>query len=142
MLHAAVLRSPHAHARIVRIDTSRARALPGVFAVITGEDAAELTNPLPAFCAEPVVQYALAVEQGPLRGEAVAAVAAVDRYTAEDAVALIDVEYEPAAGAHRPDGGDEAGRAQGARQPAEQPRLREDACLRRRDRRLRLRRTA
>ena len=53
MAHAAVLRSPQAHARIVRIDTSRARALPGVYAVITGDDAKELSNPLPAFCAEP-----------------------------------------------------------------------------------------
>ena len=95
MLHAAVLRSPHPHAVITRIDTSRARALPGVFAVVTGEDAAEMTNPLPAFCAEPVVQYALAVGKVRFVGEAVAAVAAVDRYTAEDAVALIDVEYEP-----------------------------------------------
>ena len=95
MLHAAVLRSPHPHAVITRIDTSRARALPGVFAVVTGEDAAEMTNPLPAFCAEPVVQYALAVGKVRFVGEAVAAVAAVDRYTAEDAAALIDVEYEP-----------------------------------------------
>ena len=71
MAHAAVLRSPHAHARIVRIDTSRARALPGVFAVITGEDAKELSNPLPAFCAEPVVQYALAVEKVRYAGEVV-----------------------------------------------------------------------
>ncbi len=94
MLHAAVLRSPHAHARIARIDTSRARALPGVVAVVTGEDARTLTNPLPAFCAEPVVQYALAVDKVRFAGEAVAAVAAVDRYTAEDAAALIDVEYE------------------------------------------------
>ena len=62
--------------------------------MVTGEDAAELTNPLPAFCAEPVVQYALAVDKVRFVGEAVAAVAAVDRYTAEDAVALIDVEYE------------------------------------------------
>ena len=95
MLHAAVLRSPHPHARITRVDTSQARALPGVFAVITGEDAKELTNPLPAFCAEPVVQYALAVDKVRFVGEAVAAVAAVDRYTAEDAAALIEVEYEP-----------------------------------------------
>src|SRR4029453_9180456 len=94
-LHAAVLRSPHAHARIVRIDTSRARALPGVVAVITGEDARALTNPLPAFGAEPVIQYALAGGKVRFAGEAVAAVAAVDRYTAEDAAALIDVEYEP-----------------------------------------------
>ena len=94
LLHAAVLRSPHPHARIVRIDSSRARALPGVFAVVTGEDAKEMTNPLPAFCAEPVAQYALAVDKVRFVGEAVAAVAAVDRYTAEDAVALLDVEYE------------------------------------------------
>jgi carbon-monoxide dehydrogenase large subunit len=95
MLHAAVLRSPHAHARIVRIDTRRARALPGVFAIVTGADAKELTDPLPAFCAEPVVQYALAVDTVRFAGEAVAAVAAIDRYTAEDACSLIDVEYEP-----------------------------------------------
>jgi carbon-monoxide dehydrogenase large subunit len=95
MLHAAVLRSPHPHATIARIDTSRARALPGVFAVLTGQDAVQMTNPLPAFCAEPVVQYALAVDKVRFVGEAVAAVAAVDRYTAEDAVALIDVEYAP-----------------------------------------------
>ena len=95
MLHAAVLRSPHPHAVIKRIDTSRARSVPGVFAVVTGEDAAEMTNPLPAFCAEPVVQYALAVGKVRFVGEAVAAVAAVDRYTAEDAASLIEVEYEP-----------------------------------------------
>ena len=73
MAYAAVLRSPVAHARIVRIDTSRARALPGVFAVVTGEDAKELTNPLPAFCAEPVVEYALAVDKVRYAGEPVAA---------------------------------------------------------------------
>src|ERR1700752_378036 len=94
MLHAAVLRSPYPHATITRIDTSRARALPGVFAIVTGEDAKQMTNPLPAFCAEPVVQYALAVDKVRFVGEAVAAVAAIDRYTAEDAVALLDVEYE------------------------------------------------
>ncbi len=95
MLQAAVLRSPMGHARIARIDTSKAKALPGVLAVVTGEDARELTNPVPAFCAEPVVEYALAVDKVRYAGEAVAAVAAVDRYTAEDAVALIEVEYEP-----------------------------------------------
>jgi len=93
--HAAVLRSPHAHARIKRIETSKARSLPGVFAIITGEDARELSNPLVAFCAEPVVQYALAVDKVRYAGEAVAAVAAVDRYVAEDALALVAVEYEP-----------------------------------------------
>src|SRR5262249_58845538 len=95
MPHTAVLRSPPPAGRIARIDPSRARALPGVFAVATGEDAKEMTNPLPAFCAEPVVQYCLAVDKVRFVGEAVAAVAAGDRYTAEDAGALIDVEYEP-----------------------------------------------
>jgi carbon-monoxide dehydrogenase large subunit len=95
MLEAAVLRSPIAHARIVRIDISRARSLPGVFAVITGDDARNLSNPAPAFCAEPVVEYAMAVNKVRYAGEAVVAVAAVDRYTAEDALALVEVEYDP-----------------------------------------------
>jgi carbon-monoxide dehydrogenase large subunit len=95
MLHAAVLRSPHAHARIARIDTSRARNRPGVFAVLTGEDARRLGNPLPAFCAEPVVEYALAVDKVRYAGEAVVAVAAIDRYAAEDALAAIEIDYEP-----------------------------------------------
>lgn len=94
MLHAAVLRSPHAHARIVSIDTSAARALPGVVAVLTGAEAAELVNPMAAFCSEPVPQHAIAVERARYPGEAVAAVAATDRYVAEDACALIRVEYE------------------------------------------------
>ncbi len=94
MLHAAVLRSPHAHARIRSIDTSAARALPGVVAVLTGEEALAHVNPMPAFCAEPVPQQAIAVERVRYPGEAVAAVAATDRYIAEDACALIQVEYE------------------------------------------------
>jgi CO/xanthine dehydrogenase Mo-binding subunit len=96
-LSAAVLRSPYAHARITRIDTSRAKALPGVVAVVTGKEAAELAGPVPAFCAEPVVQHAIAVDKARFAGEAVAAVAAVDRYVAEDAVDLIEVEWEPLA---------------------------------------------
>jgi CO/xanthine dehydrogenase Mo-binding subunit len=94
MLHAAVLRSPHANARIRAIDTSRAEALPGVVAVLTGADAAELIEPMTAFCAEPVPQHAIAVERVRFPGEAVAAVAATSRYVAEDACALIDVDYE------------------------------------------------
>ncbi|SRR5579884_581081 len=95
MLEVAVLLSPHAHARIARIDTSKAKALPGVVAVITGEDIVKHTNPLPRFCPEEVVEYALAVGKVRYAGEAVAAVAAVDRYRAEDAIGLIEVEYEP-----------------------------------------------
>jgi CO/xanthine dehydrogenase Mo-binding subunit len=94
MLHGAVLRSPHPNARIRSIDTSRANALPGVVAVLTGADAAELVEPMTAFCAEPVPQHAIAVERVRFPGEAVAAVAATSRYIAEDACALIDVDYE------------------------------------------------
>ncbi|GAA4538465.1 xanthine dehydrogenase family protein molybdopterin-binding subunit [Pseudonocardia xishanensis] len=100
MLEAAVLRSPHPHARILSIDVSAALELPGVFAVLTGED-------VRAACAtpQPVVwrmipdqrmtdQYALAVDKVRYVGQAVAVVAAVDRYVAEDALGLVEVEYE------------------------------------------------
>lgn len=95
MLHAAVLRSPYAHARIRRIDTSQAKALPGVLAVVTGTEAKAYIDPCIRFCAEEVVEDAIAVEKVRYVGEAVATVAAVDRYTAEDALDLIEVDYEP-----------------------------------------------
>ena len=94
MLHAAVLRSPYAHARILKIDTSAAKALPGVYAVLTGREAAELMDPMPAFCAEPVVQHAIAVEKVRYVGEAVVVVAAENRYIAEDALDLVEIEWE------------------------------------------------
>ncbi|RAQ94345.1 xanthine dehydrogenase family protein molybdopterin-binding subunit [Thermogemmatispora tikiterensis] len=95
MLHAAVLRSPYAHARIRAIDTSAARALPGVQAVLTGKEAAEVIGPVPAFCAEPVVEQAIAVEKVRYAGEAVVAVAAESRAIAEDALDLIEIDWEP-----------------------------------------------
>jgi CO/xanthine dehydrogenase Mo-binding subunit len=95
MLHAAVLRSPYAHARIVSIDTSEAKALPGVHAVLTGRDAIEVIDPVVAFCAEPVVEDAIAVEKVRYPGEAVVAVAAESRYIAEDALDLVRIEWEP-----------------------------------------------
>src|SRR5579883_2374485 len=95
MLHAAVLRSPYAHARIVSIDTSAARALPGVYAVLTGREAVEIIDPVPAFCAEPVVERAIAVDKVRYAGEAVVAVAAESRYIAEDALELVQIEWEP-----------------------------------------------
>src|SRR5947207_2965843 len=87
-----LLRSPHAHARITRIDTTRARALPGVYAVITGADL-----PRVKFGILPVSQdeEALCTEKVRMVGDAVAAVAAVDEETAEAATRLIDVQYEP-----------------------------------------------
>jgi len=87
MLHGKILRSPHARARILSIDTSKAEALPGVKAVITGIDFPDLMfSEFQTVFAQDVVNYV---------GEEVAAVAAVDLLTAEDAVGLIDVEYEP-----------------------------------------------
>ncbi len=95
MLHAAVLRSPLAHARIRSIDVSKARALPGVVAVLTGEDALAHIGPMTSFCAEPVPQTAIATDRVRYPGEALAAVAATSRYVAEDALALIEVDLEP-----------------------------------------------
>ena len=92
MAHAKLLRSPHAHALIKRIDTARAAALPGVYAVITGRDL-----PRVKFGILPVSQdeEALCVDKVRMVGDAVAAVAAVDEETAERAARLIEVEYEP-----------------------------------------------
>jgi 4-hydroxybenzoyl-CoA reductase alpha subunit len=91
MLHGKTLRSPHPHAHIKRIDTSRARALPGVHAVITGQDVPIKFGILPVSQDE----EALAVEKVRYVGDPVAAVAAIDEETAEEALKFIDVEYEP-----------------------------------------------
>jgi CO/xanthine dehydrogenase Mo-binding subunit len=92
MAYGKLLRSPHPHARIVRIDTSRATALPGVYAVITGQDL-----PRVKFGILPVSQdeEALCTDKVRMVGDAVAAVAAVDEETAERATELIEVEYAP-----------------------------------------------
>src|SRR5437867_1078173 len=92
MAYGRLLRSPHGHALIKRIDTSQARTLPGVYAVITGSDL-----PRVKFGILPVSQdeEALCTEKVRMVGDAVAAVAAVDEETAERACRLIDVEYEP-----------------------------------------------
>jgi len=97
LLHAALLRSPHAHARIVRLDTAAAEALPGVAAVLTGAEAARLARPLRPLIPVPgdVRDHCLAVDRARYVGEPVAAVAAVDRATAEDAVERIAVTWEP-----------------------------------------------
>jgi 4-hydroxybenzoyl-CoA reductase subunit alpha len=90
MLVGKILRSPHAHARIRSIDTSRAEALPGVKAVVTGPDAPVRYGILPV--AED--EYPLAVDKVRFVGDEVAAVAAVDEATANRALSLIDVDYE------------------------------------------------
>jgi CO/xanthine dehydrogenase Mo-binding subunit len=85
-----ILRSPYPHARIRRIDTHRAEALPGVRAVVTAEDT--IKRPWGAFFAD---QYILSVGKTRYVGEEVAAVAAIDPDIAEDAIDLIDIDWEP-----------------------------------------------
>ncbi|MDE3075667.1 MAG: xanthine dehydrogenase family protein molybdopterin-binding subunit [Chloroflexota bacterium] len=89
MLRGKVLRSPHHHARIKSIDTSRAEALPGVKAVITGTDWPGISDKV-----SDLAKKLLAVGKVYYRGHAVAAVAAVDERTASKALKLIDVDYE------------------------------------------------
>lgn len=89
LLHAALLRSPHAHARILRLDASRARALPGVRAVLTAADVPELRHRPPTRA-----HAVLAIDRVVFAGQPVAAVAADELAIAEEALDLIDVEYE------------------------------------------------
>src|SRR6516225_9248423 len=94
-LHAAVLRSPHAHAEIRAIDVARAEALAGVTRVLTGEDIKPHSSPFLIVVKEPLDQWCLAFERVRFVGEAVALVIAEDRYIAEDALDLIEVDYRP-----------------------------------------------
>ncbi len=93
MLHLAVLRSPVAHARLVSVDTSAAEALPGVRLVVTGAMLAEKNLAwMPTLSND--VQAVLATDKVRFQGQEVAFVVAEDRYSARDALELIDVEYE------------------------------------------------
>ncbi|MFZ3309778.1 MAG: molybdopterin cofactor-binding domain-containing protein, partial [Xanthobacteraceae bacterium] len=99
MAHVAFLRSPHAHARIARIDATEARKALGVVAVVTGAGLAKVITPwvgvlthLKGIKSAP--QHAIAVERACWQGEAVCAVVARTRALAEDACALIEVDYE------------------------------------------------
>ncbi len=99
MLFGAVLRSPHAHARITRIDTSKAAALPGVKAVITNADfpragEGDLDLGESSANAKWLLDNLLASDKALYHGHAIAAVAATDQHVAEDALALIEVDYE------------------------------------------------
>ncbi|MGB3444375.1 MAG: aerobic carbon-monoxide dehydrogenase large subunit [Actinophytocola sp.] len=94
MLHGAVLRSPYAHARIVAIDTTAAEAHPKVRAVLTGADLDDRGLAwMPTLSGDR--QAVLATDKVRFQGQEVAFVVAEDRYSARDALALIDVEYEP-----------------------------------------------
>jgi CO/xanthine dehydrogenase Mo-binding subunit len=90
LLHCRLLYSPHAHARIVRVDTTAARALPGVEAVVTGADHPELALLGTCLAARPL----LARDRVRCVGDVIAAVAAVDEATAQRAVERIEVDYE------------------------------------------------
>src|SRR5882724_6656178 len=94
MLHSAILRSPHAHARIVSIDTLAAEAHPKVKAVITGATLETLKLAwMPTLSYD--TQAVLATDKVRFQGQEVAFVVAEDRYSARDALELIEVEYEP-----------------------------------------------
>lgn len=108
MLFAVVVRSPHAHARIRAIDTSAAFGLPGVAGVYTACDLGAAQRPLPSFgqfpkplidAWQPVIRSApvttLAQDKVRYVGEPVALVVATDRYVAQDAAELVDVDYQP-----------------------------------------------
>jgi 2-furoyl-CoA dehydrogenase large subunit len=94
-LHAAILRSPHAHARIVSIDIAAAKQARSVVAVLTGEDIKALTASLVVGVKAPVECWPIAVDRVRYVGEPVAVVVAESRYLAEDAIDLIDAQYEP-----------------------------------------------
>ena len=108
MLHVAFLRSPTPHARIKSVDTSCARAVPGVIDILTGRDIAEFIAPVPGMQNRPpkvwreAVEHEINIPDQPVLavdkirhiGEGIAVVVAEDRYVAEDAAALIDVHLE------------------------------------------------
>ncbi|MFZ2098969.1 MAG: xanthine dehydrogenase family protein molybdopterin-binding subunit [Oricola sp.] len=97
-LHACFVRSPHAHARILGMSIDAARELPGVVGVFTGEDLAQWTNKLrlapPIEGLHPTEIETLPTDKVRFHGDPVAVVIARDRYVAEDAAELVDVEYE------------------------------------------------
>jgi carbon-monoxide dehydrogenase large subunit len=99
MAHATFVRSPHAHARIVGIETAAAKKAPGIIAVITGAELAKVITPwvgvlthLKGIKSAP--QHAIAIERACWQGEAVCAVVARSRAEAEDACELVEVGYE------------------------------------------------
>jgi 2-furoyl-CoA dehydrogenase large subunit len=96
-LHAAILRSPHAHARIARINTDAAFKAPGVAAILTGADVTALTRSLVAGVKAAIECWPIAVDRVRYVGEPVAVAVAQGRYLAEDALDLIAVDYEPLA---------------------------------------------
>ena len=97
MAHAAIVRSPFAHARILSIDASEALKLPGVVAVVTGEQIARETQPVTNLLAPPydkIEDVGIAIGKVRYVGEPVAVIVAEDKYIANDALELVDVQYQ------------------------------------------------
>ncbi|OLC16706.1 MAG: carbon monoxide dehydrogenase [Candidatus Rokubacteria bacterium 13_1_40CM_69_27] len=95
LYQAAIVRSPHAHARILGYDVAAALAMEGVVGVITGDDVAKATKPFSVGVTAPVHYYCTATDRARFAGEPVAVVVARDRYLAEDAAEAVLVQYEP-----------------------------------------------
>src|ERR687895_592004 len=94
MLYLDIVRSPFAHAKIKQIDVSKALAIPGVLAVITGHDLAKYNlHWMPTLMAD--TQMVLPIEKVMYQAQEVAAVLATDRYIAADGAEAVEVEYEP-----------------------------------------------
>src|SRR5215510_2233898 len=113
MLHATFVRSPHAHARILRIDADATRREPGIVAVLTGHDLARLTAPLriapPIEGLLPMEMTTLPTDKVRFAGDLVACVIGVERDQVEDACALVDVEYAPLAAVTNPEHAQDSG---------------------------------
>jgi carbon-monoxide dehydrogenase large subunit len=99
MAHVVFLRSPHAHAKIIGIDTAAAKKMPGVIAVVTGQELASFITPWVGVLShlkglKSAPQHAIAIDRACWQGEAVAAIVATSRALAEDAGEAVGVEYE------------------------------------------------
>ena len=99
MAHVVFLRSPHAHAKIMSIDASAAKRMSGVIAVVTGEELASVITPWVGVLShlkglKSAPQSAIAIDRVCWQGEAVAAVVATSRATAEDAAEIVEVQYQ------------------------------------------------
>ncbi|MGZ0186884.1 MAG: xanthine dehydrogenase family protein molybdopterin-binding subunit [Alphaproteobacteria bacterium] len=94
-LVATILRSPYPHAEILGIDATAALALPGVAAVVTGVDVKALMRPFIVGVRSPIEHYPIAIDRARYVGEPVAVILARDRYIAEDAAELVEVDYAP-----------------------------------------------
>src|SRR5919199_4500941 len=89
LVHAAIVRSPHAHARVISVESSAARALPGVLGLLTGDDVRRLSRPFPLAVDAPLRYYAAAIDRVRFVGEAVSGLVADHPHPAGDGARLI-----------------------------------------------------